>query len=48
VGTLRIVEVGPPFYQPGKAWAGTEYCLHVIKEGGTTTIAVEPKSRWIR
>lgn len=41
LGELRIVAVGPPFYAPGEKWAQTLYCLHVIHQGATTTIAVE-------
>jgi hypothetical protein len=41
LGELRIVPVGPPFYAPGEQWAQTLYCLHVIHQGMTTTIAVE-------
>jgi hypothetical protein len=45
LGELRVVAVGPPFYAPGEQWAETRYCLHVIRQGATTTIAVE--RRWI-
>lgn len=45
LGELRIVAVGPPFYAPGEKWAETLYCLHVIHQGATTTLAVE--EQWI-
>lgn len=48
VGELRIIAVGPPFYPPGDQWAENGYCLHVLREGGTTTLALEDAWNWIR
>ena len=48
LGELRIVAVGPPFYAPGEQWAEGRYCLHVLKQGTVTTIAVEEIWRRIR
>ena len=43
-----LVWVGPPFYAPGTRWAETGYCLHVLRQGVSTTIAVEETWSWIR
>lgn len=48
VGELRVAWVGPPFYEPGSLWAEARYCLHVVKVGARTTIAVEHLSSMIR
>jgi hypothetical protein len=48
VGELRVVWVGPPFYAPGTRWAETRYCLHVLKQGASTTIAVDESWSMIR
>jgi hypothetical protein len=48
VGELRIIAVGPPFYGPGDKWAETLYCLHVLDQGTTITIAVEQQWESIR
>lgn len=48
VGELRVAQVGPPFYAPGKLWAERGYCLHVLRQTGTTTIAIEQAWEMIR
>lgn len=48
IGALRVVWVGPPSYAPGKQWAETSYCLHVLQHGTGTTIAVEQTSSMIK
>lgn len=47
LGELRIIAIGPPFYAPGHRWAESVYCLHVLHEGGTTTIALDGGRFWI-
>lgn len=47
-GELRVVRVGPPFYAPGTRWAETGYCLHVLQQAESTTIAVEEVWRMIK
>jgi hypothetical protein len=48
VGELRVAQVGPPFYAPGKLWTERGYCLHVLRQSGTTTIAIEQAWEMIR
>jgi hypothetical protein len=47
VGELRIVSVGGPDHDSGKLWSESGYCLHVLRGGGTTTIAVQDWWRFI-
>lgn len=51
-GAPRVVSnvagPGQRIIVPGRHWAESDYCLHALQDGGTTTIVVEAGPSWIR